>query len=74
MEEIDFGIKFTITDAVAHEDTVLTFEKLTKVMIGVKRKHFIYVMSSTMIPDDAYGVLFVRKEDAKVWSKKVNND
>lgn len=56
--------------AIAHESTDLSLEKLLEVAKGFKREHFLYVVVSDFIPDDAHGILFVRKEDAEKWNVK----
>lgn len=55
------------------ESQPLTIEALQNAMNKCKRelKH-IYIMSSKFIPDDCYGILMVRPEDAENW-KTISN-
>lgn len=56
-----------VRGAVAYEPHVLTVDKLEELAKKVKRQNMVYVVASDLIPDDAYGVLWVRKEDAEKW-------
>ena len=56
-----------VAGAIAYEPHVLTVDKLEALANEVKRKNMVYVMASEHIPDDAYGILWVRKEDAAKW-------
>jgi len=58
------------TNAVAKESINLTFEKLYEAKREIDRIHMLYIISSEMIPDDAYGILFLRKEDADKFKEK----
>ena len=66
------NLTFTTTDAVAKEESTLTLEKLLRTKTELDRKSMIYVIASDMVPDDAYGVLFVRQEDARKWNAQKN--
>ncbi len=76
MEEIGNDLlKDNMTASVAGlTSEPLTAEKMIEGMNKCKRtiKH-IYIMSSEAIPDDCYGILMLRPEDAKVWRENGTN-
>jgi len=74
MEHPDYGIKFDTTQAVDKESSSLTLETLLKAKRDVDRVDKVYVIASDMVPDDAYGVLFVRREDADKWNELKGED
>lgn len=61
--------KMNVTSSVAKENVNLTLEKLLKGKKEIDRKHMLYILASNTIPDDAYGILFLRKEDARKFNQ-----
>ena len=70
-ENYNEALKSTYTSAVAGQVAQpLTIESLMENMNKAKRDcKFIYIMASECLPDDCYGILMVRPEDAKGWRK-----
>jgi len=69
-----FGIstKKIYTELVSDQESQpLTLEKLTEALNKCKRedKH-IYILEQRYLPDDCYGILILRPEDAKQWPRK----
>lgn len=59
--------EMVVAGAIAYEPHTLTIDKLEELANKVKRQNMVYVIAVDNIPDDAYGILYVRKEDAKMW-------
>ena len=65
------SMKEFYTGLVSDQESIpLTTEILAKNISDCKRKFkHIYILSSEYLPDDCYGILMLRPEDAKQWRK-----
>lgn len=60
--------QFYTTLVADQESTPMTLEKLQATLNNAKREmNHIYIISEKNIPDDCYGILYVRPEDAAKW-------
>lgn len=69
LQETNASISASFSDKAEVENN-LTCELLVKNINKCKRDcKNILIISSDLIPDDCYGLLWVRPEDAKAWKK-----
>lgn len=54
----------------AYHNEPLSLEAVNKLVAQLKPQQHIFVVACDHLPDDCYGILYIRTEDAKQWKSK----